>query len=57
MVVDGMGKEEEMEGSEVYCSVNYSLWRDHDALPIAARGRVSQRPVTHTFVIKVAFLV
>lgn len=52
-----MAKEEEMEGREVYSSVNYSLWQDHDALPISARGRVSQRTVTHTFVIKAAFLV
>lgn len=52
-----MGKEEEMEGREVYSSVNYSLWQDHDASPISARGRVSQRTVTYTFTIKVAFLV
>lgn len=46
-----------MEGSEVYSFVNYSLWRDHDALQMAVRGRVNQSTVTHTFIIRVAFLI
>ena len=56
-VVDGMGKEEAPEGSEVYSSENYSLWQGHDTSPISARGRVCQRTVTHTCIIKVVFLV
>lgn len=55
VVVDGMGKGGENGGSEVYSFVNYRLWQDQDASPMAAAGRVCQWTVTHTCIIKVAF--
>ena len=50
-----MGKEGENGGSEVYSFVNYRLWQDQDASPMAAAGRVCQWTVTHTCIIKVVF--
>ena len=51
----GMGKGGGDGGNELYSFVNYSLWKDHDALPMVAGGQVSQRMVAHTCIIKVAF--
>lgn len=53
----GWAKEEEMEGSEVYSSVNYSFWQDHGTSPMATRGQVSQRTVAHIHIIRIVFLV